>query len=379
MIDFICSNCLQQVAADRASYRCNCGGLWQLASAGDTDAIEPFSPGRIQRNNPGLARYAPFLPLPADTLIRLSQQETQTPLLQLTPDLCVKNESALPNGSFKDRGAWAVIAFALQRGATSIVQDSSGNAGLSVAAYAAKAGLPCEIYVPENASPGKIAKIEAAGAAVHIVPGSRDHCAEVLRARLDATDTTANSNHSRPFYASHVYQPLFIQGVKTIVYELFEQRRKMPQHIFLPVGNGTLLLGLIQGLEDLRAAGLLTNFPQLIAVQSANCAPLATAWERKENSPYPISARPTLAEGIAIARPARGRELLALTGKYHISWQQVSEQAIEQAGQDLHRYGLKAEPTAAIAFAAFSEFCNLHGTPPDTLIPLTGNNFEIRS
>lgn len=377
MIDFICSDCLQKVPAGQAGYRCNCGGLWQLEAAGLTNIIESFSLDRIQRSNPGLARYAPFLPLPAETLISLSRQESQTPLLQLTPDLCVKNESALPHGSFKDRGAWAVIAFAVQKGAASIVQDSSGNAGFSVAAYAAQAGLPCEIYVPENTNPGKIAKIEAVGATVHVIPGSRDHCADVLRARLDSNDTIANSNHPHPFYASHVYQPLFIQGVKTIIYELFEQRRKMPQHIFLPVGNGTLLLGLIRGLEDLRAVGLLARFPKLIAVQSANCAPLATAWERKENSPCPISAKPTLAEGIAIARPARGREILALTGKYHIIWQQVSDDAIEQAGQKLRHYGLAAEPTAAAAFAAYSKFCSLHGTPPDTLIPVTGNNFEI--
>ena len=377
MIDFICSDCLQKVPAGQAGYRCNCGGLWQLEAAGLTNNIESFSLDRIQRSNPGLARYAPFLPLSAETLISLSRQESQTPLLQLTPDLCVKNESALPHGSFKDRGAWAVIAFAVQKGAASIVQDSSGNAGLSVAAYAAQAGLPCEIYVPENTNPGKITKIEAAGATVRIIPGSRDHCADVLRARLDSADTIANSSHPRPFYASHVYQPLFIQGVKTIVYELFEQRQKMPQHIFLPVGNGTLLLGLIRGLEDLRAAGLLARFPKLIAVQSANCAPLATAWERKENSPCPISTKPTLAEGIAIARPARGRELLALTEKYHISWQQVSDDAIEQAGQKLRHYGLAAEPTAAAAFAAYSKFCSLYGTPPDTLIPVTGNNLEI--
>ena len=127
-------------------------------------------------------------------------------------------------------GAAVLIAHCKAIGVDSVVQDSSGNAGNSVAAYSGKAGINCEIFVPEGTSPKKIDMIRAHGATCTVVPGSRDHCADVCRSKVD-TDNC--------YYANHVYNPYFYEGTKTYIYEVFEQLRRMPKHLVIPVGNGT--------------------------------------------------------------------------------------------------------------------------------------------
>lgn len=114
----------------------------------------------------------------------VSLGEGMTPLVELEPGLYVKVDYAMPTLSFKDRGAATLVAHMKAIGVKSCVQDSSGNAGNAVAAYCARAGIQCEIYVPEGTSPKKITMIEAHGAKVHVIPGSRDHCADVCRAKI---------------------------------------------------------------------------------------------------------------------------------------------------------------------------------------------------
>lgn len=141
----------------------------------------------------------------------------------------------MPTLSFKDRGAATLVAHMKAIGVTSCVQDSSGNAGNSVAAYAARAGIACEIYVPEGTSPKKITMIESHGAKVHVVPSTRDHCADVCRKQVAERGA---------YYANHVYNPYFYEGMKAYIYEIFEQLGRMPANIVIPVGNGTLFIGL---------------------------------------------------------------------------------------------------------------------------------------
>ncbi len=150
------------------------------------------------------------------------------------------------------------------------MQDSSGNAGNAVAAYCAKAGIGCEIFVPEGTSPKKIDMIRAHGAACTIVPGSRDHCADVCRAKVEQEGV---------YYANHVYNPFFYEGTKTYIYEVFEQLGRIPANLVIPVGNGTLFLGAMYALEHLFNSGVIDRFPQIIALQSQNCDPLLRAAE----------------------------------------------------------------------------------------------------
>ena len=160
------------------------------------------------------------MPVLDDSWKKVTLGEGMTPVISLDEDVLLKMDYYMPTLSFKDRGAAMLVAHCKSIGIERVVQDSSGNAGNSIAAYCAKAGIACEIYVPEGASPKKIDMIEAHGAKVHVIPGSRDHCADVCRERVEKEGI---------YYASHVYNPFFYQGTKTYLYEVYEQLGRIPE------------------------------------------------------------------------------------------------------------------------------------------------------
>jgi threonine synthase len=230
-----------------------------------------FDPTRVDGRNYTLWRYQAALPVP-DAATPVTLGEGWTPLVAAEWDgrpLHFKAEYLNPTGSFKDRGMAMVVTALKTMGVRDVVEDSSGNAGAALAAYAARAGLSAAIYVPAHASPVKQAQIAAYGAEVVPIPGPR---AEATRAVHQAVEKGA-------VYASHVYSPFFSQGVKTLAFELWEQLGgRAPESIVVPVGHGSLLLGLYQGLRALLLAGLIERLPRLFGVQAQACAPLAGAW-----------------------------------------------------------------------------------------------------
>lgn len=258
-------------------------------------------------------------------------------------DAWLKLEFVSPTLSFKDRGAVVLVASAVERGATSLVADSSGNAGSAIAAYAVRAGLPCTVFVPSGTSSSKQRQIAAYGATVQVVAGDRSAAGEAAMACVEETGAT---------YASHVYDPMFMQGTKTFAYECWEQLGSAPEAVILPVGNGTLVLGAARGFRELLAAGVIDRVPAVIALQSERCAPLASAYAAGSDEPAPVtSSLPTAAEGIAIPSPPRGAQILRdvrATGGMILS---VPEAAIAPAQADLARRGLFVEPTAALTWA----------------------------
>jgi len=296
---------------------------------------------------PGLWRYAAAIPVPAELGRALSMGEGLTPLIAAgereLSGMRLKLEFLCPTGSFKDRGAVVLVASALQRGARELIADSSGNAGSAIAAYAARAGLPCRVFAPSATSAGKQAQIRAYGATLELVPGDRSAAAE--RAAAAVRESGAS-------YASHVHDPYFLQGTKTFAFELWEQLGDAPDALVIPAGNGTLLLGASIGFTELHAAGLVSRVPALIAVQTARCAPLAHAWAAGRAEPGPVAAEPTVAEGIAIPAPARGAEMLGAVAESGGCVLAVPEEAIGPAQLDLASRGLLVEPTAAVAWAA---------------------------
>jgi len=269
----------------------------------------------------------------------------------------------MPTLSFKDRGAAVLIAHCKSIGVESVVQDSSGNAGNSVAAYCGRCGIGCDIYVPEGTSPGKIAMIQAHGAAAHVVPGSRDHCADVCRAQVDLEGK---------YYANHVYNPFFYEGTKTYIYEIYEQLGRIPEHLFIPLGNGTLFIGAVKGLEHLLASGCIDHMPKIIAIQSERCDPFVKAAAAGSDVPAKVSPTPTMAEGIAIGVPMRGREILSYIYKYDMELVTVPEDRILEARSDLAKQGIYAEHTTAANLAAYRNYCEQHGKTPDSLLTMCG-------
>lgn len=358
-----CAACGKETPVTTHAPTCTCGGLFDLV----VDAPK-WDEKLIDRSAWSLFRYRAFLGVdtpeaPDAPWRRITMGEGMTPVIPFDENLLFKMDYFMPTLSFKDRGAATLVAHMAAIGVKKCVQDSSGNAGNSVAAYCARAGIECEIYVPEGTSPKKVTMIEAHGAKAVVVPGTRDHCADVCRARVKEEGV---------FYANHVFNPFFYEGTKTYVYEAFEQLGRMPKHILVPVGNGTLFIGTVLALEHLQASGAIDEFPQIIAVQGENCAPLWEAVQKGSPEPAQIEVKPTLAEGIAIGQPMRGRELLDMIRRHDIRVVTAREDEILGCRHEIARRGIYCEHTTAANLAGYRKYVELYGPAPDTLVTMCG-------
>ena len=357
MTRFVCTVCGQTAPMETRACQCSCGGLFRL------DFTPPrFSLDLVDQRQFNIFRYRAFMPLHNECWRSVTLGEGLTDTIEMDPGVYVKLDYAMPTLSFKDRGAAVLVWLCRSIGVQQVLQDSSGNAGNAVAAYCARAGIACEVYVPRGTSPKKIRAIEAHGAKVVVVDGTRDETADACRARVAGEGV---------YYANHVYNPLFYQGTKTYLYEVFEQFGRIPDNLFIPVGNGTLLLGCQLALKELADSGCITRLPKLFIVQSERCAPLYGVLN-KETAPRAIVPEPTLAEGIAIGRPMRGVEMLSAEYAGEREVILAPEADILPAQTALARRGFFVEHTSAATYAAYLAYLRqniLHG---DVLIPLCG-------
>lgn len=279
----------------------------------------------------------------------VSLGEGWTPLVPIDaqrPRLLAKLDYCLPTGSFKDRGAVVMVAFARAMGATTVVTDSSGNGAVSLAAYARRAGLRSRVYVPRAVDGGKRRQLEAYGASVHVV-ATRSAASEAALA------TVARSG---AWYASHVLNPLAVHGTKTVAFEIWEQLgRRSPDVLVVPMGNGTLLLGMCLGFRELVELGLATGMPRLVGVQAAACAPIAEAFGNDASAVEPRSDRgPTIATGVAISDPPHGGRVLRALRHSGGCAVAVSEEQIRGALRVLAAQGFFVEPSGAVGFAGIA-------------------------
>jgi threonine synthase len=339
-----CYVCGRKYQDDRALWRCECGGVLEHSWDGEGPV---FDREQITRGPGSIYRYRGALPLaPGTEPVTLG--EGMTPLLAGEWNglrVRYKLDYLCPTGSFKDRGASLVMTWLKAAGVRAILEDSSGNAGASMAAYAAAAGIQCQIFIPAYASAGKAAQIAAYGAELVRVPGTRE---DTTRAALQAAESR--------LYASHNWVPWFLEGTKTAAFELWEQLGwQVPDVVVCPAGYGSFLLGLYKGFRELVSAGVAPRMPRLVAVQAANCAPLVQALEQGLQDVPAVQKQETMAEGISCSKPVRGAaqlEALRATGGTAVA---VSEEEIRQALWTLARKGLYVEPTSAAAAAALDK------------------------
>jgi len=306
----------------------------------------PIDPGAALHGS-GVWRYTPWLGTVGTAGSEpVTLGEPETPLVKVPwggVQIAFKLEAALPTGSFKDRGAAVLVAWLRDRGVRAVVEDSSGNAGAALAAYCARAGIACTVYVPAAASPAKLAQIRAYGARVEPAAGPRQAATEAAIAGAAASGAA---------YASHLWNPAFLAGTATFAYETWEQLgRRIPDVAVFPVGGGTLLLGAYRGWVALREAGLADRVPRLVGVQVAACAPLAAAFDAGREEPLPVDPTPSAAEGILTPRPPRGSQVLAAVRETAGCLLTVDDESTWAALRDLGLMGLYVEPTAAVAAA----------------------------
>lgn len=323
----------------------------------------------IDTSKRSLWRYAAALPVKVPNPITMG--EGCTPLVSRIwhgADARFKLEWFAPTGSFKDRGASVMVSILRQQGVTRLIEDSSGNGGAAIAAYAAAGGIVAKILVPAYTQPGKTVQMRGYAAQIELIPGSRQDAAEAA-AQLAKTI----------FYAGHNWQPLFLQGTKTLAYELWEDLGfTEPDNIIIPTGSGSNVLGCDIGFGELLRRGEVARLPRLFAVQPENCAPLHASFEAGSDDLVPVEIRPTIAEGASIAKPVRSREVLAAVRRSGGATVAVSEAEIEQALAELGRLGLYVEPTSSSAAAAFTRLLEQGDIRPDeiTVLVLTGTGLK---
>lgn len=295
---------------------------------------------------------APRLPL-RDPGAKITLGEGDTPLIELRRTgrrlglgaLHAKLEFASATGSFKDRGSAVLMSAAVEEQVDEFVEDSSGNAGASLSAYAAAAGIKAHVFAPASAAKGKLDQIAIFGSDLQTIPGPRQAATDAARQFLDETNLV---------YLSHNYSAFFAEGMKAVSYELFADLGDEIDHVVLPVGNGSLLIGLKKGFDELLSAGRIGSVPRLNAIQAAAIRPVVAAVNGEDWDPD--TATQTVASGISVARPPRLVEQVAAvreTGGFAVA---VQEDAITRWRDRLARdEGVFCEATSAVAFAGVED------------------------
>ncbi|MFF0724348.1 pyridoxal-phosphate dependent enzyme [Streptomyces sp. NPDC004134] len=316
-----------------------------------------------------LWRYRAALPFGIEAPVSLG--EGRTPLLARRwgeGEVFFKPEWFGPTGSFKDRGSTVMISALAGLGVDEVIEDSSGNGGASVAAYCAAAGIRARILAPEGTSPAKVLQARAYGAEVELVPGGRD-----------ATAAEAVRRAATVPYAGHNWHPLFLQGTKTLAYELWEDLGfAAPDCVVTVAGAGSTVLGLDAGFGELLAAGHIDRRPRILAAQPANCAPIHASFAAGADGPVPAGFAPTIAEGTAIREPVRLPEVLRAVRRSGGDMAAIGEDGIRAAVVRLAALGLYAEPTSATAAAAVDVFRARGAIRPGetTAVLLTGTGLK---
>lgn len=360
---FLCTSCGRSYSLDTHEWRCvDCGGAFRLEGG------PGFGRDAINQSEFSLWRYSDSLPL-SD---RVSLGEGLTPLVPavgFSANTYFKLEFLAPTGSFKDRGATTLVSFLKEMGIPEVVEDSSGNSAASLAAYCAKAGLRARIFVPSGASRAKTEQITAFGAELVPIPGPRSESARA------AEKAAAEGG----YYASHCWHPFIYEGLKTFAYEVAEQLDwRAPDNVVFPVGNGIFILGAYLGFLELHRAGITRGIPRLFAAQAAACAPIVEAIRRGETEPVVVQANETVAEGVRIANPVRGRDILEAIRNSKGSAIAVAEQDIVTTKNELALSGLFVEPTSPVAVAGLRRLLETRVIRPEetTIVPLTGSGLK---
>ena len=325
--------------------------------------------GEIDTGTRSLWRYRAALPFAPNDPITMG--EGLTPLISRSIDSAMallKCEWIMPSGSFKDRGASVMLSLLRAQGIRAVLEDSSGNGGAAVAAYAAAGGLEATIMTPASTSPGKTVQMRAHGANLELIPGSRQDTADAAVRRSEQI-----------FYASHNWHPFFLHGTKTLAYELWEDLGfTPPDNVIVPCGAGSNVLGCEIGFSELLRASQIDRMPRIFASQPANCAPIAAAFLNNDAVPADLTIRPTIAEGTAIAAPIRLPEVLGALRETQGGAVMVTEQEIVDAVMRLAKMGVYVEPTAAQPLAAFSRLLQAGTITPEqtTVLVLTGSGLK---
>ncbi|HEY1265614.1 MAG TPA: threonine synthase [Candidatus Binatia bacterium] len=294
-----CPRCASEYPAGKIVNTCRCGS--PLTVEYDAAAIRnAVDKSALRQREATLWRYREFLPL-SDDRNRVSLGEGFTPLLdapRLAKEfglkrLWIKDEAQNPTGSFKDRGIALAVSLAKELGIGKVAIPSAGNAGASLAAYAARAGIEAHVFMPKDAPRANVAEAEQYGARLTLVDGLISDCGRLIAARKESEGW---------FDVSTLKEPYRLEGKKTMGLEIAEQLEwELPDVIVYPTGGGTGLIGMWKGFAELEAAGWIgARRPRMVSVQAEHCAPIVRAFNEGKEAAEPWKDARTIASGLRV-------------------------------------------------------------------------------
>ncbi|SAI87813.1 threonine synthase [Methanoculleus bourgensis] len=346
MYRLVCVHCAATYAPDQIIYTCkHCGHL--LTVEYDLDGID-VSRDEWDRRPLSVWRYREILPVQGEPV---SLQEGGTPLYHLEkigkelglPELYAKHEGMNPTGSFKDRGMTVGVSMARQLGMTSVACASTGNTSASLAAYAAKASIPCVVLLPAGkVALGKVAQALMHGARVISIRGNFDRALEMVHELCI----------SHGLYLLNSVNPYRLEGQKTIGFEAIDQLGDVPDRIVLPVGNAGNISAVYKGLRELEALGFIDRLPMMTGIQAAGSQPVVKAIEQNLDELVPEPAPETVATAIRIGAPVNAEKALVAIRATGGTAAAVTDDEILRMQQDLARMeGIGVEPASAASVA----------------------------
>jgi len=340
-----CTKC-NRVYEEDLRIQCECEGTLLVERK-----YSSFAP---QRRYFDMRRYLPYLPVNERFLPYLHPPVTPVSKVK---NVIFKLEYLHPTGSFKDRGTYVTVAKLKELKIKEIVIDSSGNAAISMAVYSAFSNIRTHIFVSSNTRKEKLSLLSSFGAELHIVEGDR------MKVHEEAVKYSRENNIP---YLSHWLNPYFLEGTKTVAYEIYEQVG-VPEYVVVPTGSGTLFIGIWKGFKELFEMGEISRLPKMIAVQAKGFESLC----KRSNSEANV-----LADGIAIPNPPRKEEMFRIIKESNGSCISIGERVTRQALTELYRMGFIVEPTSAVAYAALKFF---EDEGKSFVVPLTGSGLKLHS
>ncbi|MFB0556824.1 MAG: pyridoxal-phosphate dependent enzyme [Dehalococcoidia bacterium] len=355
----VCCNCGKEARRDEWRWRHECGGAFNIVLDFRGRKLREL----IDVKEENVRRYAQFLPVEG----LLPVHQGWTPIVKKNiagVEVNFKLEYLSLGGSFKDRGAYVSVAKAKELGARGIIVDSSGNAGISFSLMALLSGMNVDVFVPKHAPEGKKNLLRLLQANVHEIDGDR---MEVNREAIKA-------EREGLVYVGHWWNPYFIEGEKTMAYEAHEQIGSV-DYVVVPVGSGTILLGLYKGYQELVELQALNKVPEIIAVQACGYSEICKELgARKE-----CLTKSKLADGIAIADPPRREQIVEAVKRTNGHGIIVDDEEIKEPLVELRKIGFIVEPTSATAYAALEQSIKEGFIKPKNkvLLPLTGSGLKL--
>jgi len=346
MYRLVCVGCGKGYSPDEVIYNCTvCGHL--LAVEYDLDSI--MIEREVWERRPlSVWRYRELLPV---SIPPVTLQEGGTPLYHLTrigeeigaPNLYAKHEGMNPTGSFKDRGMTVGVSMALQLKKTSVACASTGNTSASLAAYAARAGIPAVVLLPTGkVALGKVAQALMHGARVLSIRGNFDRALELVHELC----------LSHGLYLLNSVNPFRLEGQKTIGFEVLDQLGRSPDRMVLPVGNAGNISAVYKGFVELADLGLLNGMPMMTGIQAAGSAPVVRAIQQGLAEVEPEPQPETVATAIRIGAPVNAEKALAAIRKTGGCAEAVTDDEILAMQRDLaQKEGIGVEPASAASVA----------------------------